>query len=370
MNSLNKFESEKRVALITGVTGQDGSYLTELLLGMNYDVWGVIRRSSNLNTMRIDHIYDNPRLTLKYGDLTDSSCFTHLFADIKQRYPKLERLEVYNLGAMSHVKVSFELPEYTGNVDALGTLRILEAIRCCELEYRNKIRFYQASTSEMYGKVVEIPQTETTPFHPQSPYGIAKLYAHEMTKLYRNSYNLFTCAGILQNHESERRGVTFVTRKITRALGMILSGKQNKLVLGNLDALRDWGYSPDYVYGMWLMMQQDKPDDYVLATGEQHSVREFVEIAFKHCNFNIIWKGKGTSEIGYDKTSGRELVFISDKYFRPSEVDTLLGDASKAYKQLGWKPTTSFSELVKKMVDHDLDQTFPTNDAEADFSDQ
>ena len=344
-----------KVALITGITGQDGSYLTELLLEKNYIVWGIIRRASNFNTKRIDHItfdskYEN-KFFLKYGDMTDSSCLLNILFQIKEKYSNLERLEVYNLAAQSHVKVSFEMPEYTAQTDGLGTLRLLEAIRSSG--YMNKIRFYQASTSEMYGKVQQVPQTELTPFYPRSPYGVAKLYAHWITKNYRESYNMFACSGILFNHESERRGETFVTRKITMTLADIVKRKKDKLILGNLDAKRDWGHAKDYVEGMYLMLQQDKPDDYILATNEFHSVREFVEESFKLKGFDIVWKGEGINEIGYDKNTGKELIFVSEKYFRPCEVDELLGDSSKAKENLGWEPKIPFKKLVKQMVESD-----------------
>ena len=344
-----------KVALITGITGQDGSYLSEFLLEKDYIVWGIIRRSSTFNTGRIDHIIKNKNLKkkfiLKYGDLTDSSCLLNILFQIKQEYNNLEELEVYNLAAQSHVKVSFEMPEYTAQTDGLGTLRLLEAIRSSG--YKEKIRFYQASTSEMYGKVQEVPQTELTPFYPRSPYGVAKVYAHWITKNYRESYDMYACSGILFNHESERRGETFVTRKITKTLGQILRGEKEKLILGNLDSKRDWGHANDYIEGMWLMLQQDSPDDYVLATNEFHSVREFVEEAFKLKDFNIKWKGEGLNEIGYDENTGRELIFVSEKYFRPAEVEELLGDATKAKEKLNWKPKVSFPELVKRMVDND-----------------
>ncbi len=340
-----------KVALITGITGQDGSYLSEFLLQKGYNVWGIIRRSSNINTSRIDHIFG--KLQLRYGDLTDSSNLVNILTEIKNTYgDKLERMEVYNLGAMSHVKVSFEMPEYTTDVDAMGTLRLLESIRICGIE-SSKVRFYQASTSEMYGKVMEIPQNENTPFYPRSPYGVAKLYAHWITKNYRESYDMFACSGILFNHESPRRAHNFVTRKITIALGNIIRGKQDRLVLGNINAKRDWGHAKDYVEGMWLMLQTDKPDDYVLSTNEYHSVREFVEKAFGLKGFEIQWKGSGLNEIGYDVKTGRELIFISDKYFRPSEVDELLGNSTKAQTVLGWNPKCSFDELVNEMVEAD-----------------
>lgn len=339
-----------KVALITGITGQDGSYLAELLLDKDYIVWGTIRRSSSINTSRIDHIFD--KLILRYGDLTESSNILNILTEIKNTYVDLQRLEVYNLAAMSHVKISFELPEYTCNVDATGTLRILEAIRHCGIPL-DKIRFYQASTSELYGKVVEIPQNENTPFYPRSPYGVAKLYGYWITRNYREAYNIYACSGILFNHESSRRGHNFVTRKITIALGNILKGKQDKLILGNINSLRDWGHAKDYVEGMWLMLQQDKPDDYVLSTNEYHSVREFVEKSFALKGFNIQWKGEGINEIGYDINTGREIIFISDKYFRPTEVEQLLGDSTKARNILGWKPTISFEQLVEEMVEYD-----------------
>lgn len=339
-----------KVAFITGITGQDGSYLAELLLEKGYDVWGIVRRSSNIITTRIDHIFN--KLTLRYGDLTDSSNLLNVLLEIKNTYPLIERLEVYNLGAMSHVKISFDMPEYTCDVDAMGTLRLLESIRMCNIPL-NKIRFYQASTSEMFGKVVEVPQKETTPFYPRSPYGVAKLYSYWITKNYRESYGMFACSGILFNHESERRAHNFVTRKITMALGNILNGKQDKLVLGNINSLRDWGHARDYVEGMWLMLQIETPDDYILSTNEYHSVREFIEKSFLLKGMNIKWKGEGIDEIGYDEDTGRELIFISDKYFRPAEVDELLGDSSKAKKELGWSPKISFDELVRLMVEND-----------------
>ena len=341
-----------KIALITGITGQDGSYLAELLLEKGYIVWGIIRRSSSINTGRIDHIFD--KLTLRYGDLTDSSNLLNILSEIKNTYPELDRIEVYNLAAMSHVKVSFELPEYTCDVDALGTLRLLEACRTCGVPL-SKIRFYQASTSEMYGKVLEVPQTEKTPFYPRSPYGVAKLYAYWITKNYRESYGMYACSGILFNHESPRRGHNFVTRKVTLALNNILKGKQDKLILGNINSLRDWGHAKDYVEGMWRMLQkdEDKVDDYVLATNEYHSVREFVEKAFSLKGIMIDWKGKDLEEIGYDINTGRELVFISEKYFRPAEVDELLGDSTKAKDELGWVPCVKFEDLVKEMVDAD-----------------
>ena len=339
-----------KVAFITGITGQDGSYLAELLLEKDYKVWGIIRRSSNIMTSRIDHIFN--KVTLRYGDLTDSSNLLNILTEIKNTYSDIERLEVYNLGAMSHVKISFEMPEYTCDVDAMGTLRLLEALRTCGIPLE-KSRFYQASTSEMFGKVQEIPQKETTPFYPRSPYGVAKMYSHWITKNYRESYGMYACSGILFNHESPRRGHNFVTRKITLALGNILTGKQEALSLGNINSLRDWGHAKDYVKGMYLMLQQDKPDDFVLSTNEYHSVREFVERAFALRGFDIKWKGEGVNEVGYDVSSGRELVFILEKYFRPSEVEELLGDSTKARTELGWEPIYTFDELVREMVEND-----------------
>ena len=339
-----------KVAFITGITGQDGSYLSELLLEKDYKVWGIIRRSSNITTTRVDHIFD--KLILRYGDLTDSSTLLNILMEIKNTYPLLEKLEVYNLGAMSHVKISFEMPEYTCDVDAMGTLRLLEAIRTCGISF-DKVRFYQASTSEMFGKVVEIPQKETTSFYPRSPYGVAKLYSHWITKNYRESYGMFACSGILFNHESPRRGHNFVTRKITIALGNIVKGTQDRLVLGNINSLRDWGHAKDYVNGMYLMLQQEKPDDYILSTNEYHTVREFVEKSFALKGYNIKWKGENVNEIGYDENTGKELIFISDKYFRPAEVEELLGDSTKAKKELGWTLKYSFDELVREMVEND-----------------
>ena len=340
-----------KIALITGITGQDGSYLTELLLDKGYVIYGIIRRSSDINTKRIDHLYDNPNLCLRYGDLTDSCNIINIINEIKVKYENLERLEIYNLGAMSHVKVSFEMPEYTANTDGIGVLRILEAIRFLGLQ--DRVRFYQASTSELYGLVQEVPQTESTPFYPRSPYGVAKLYGYWITKNYRESYNMFACNGILFNHESPRRGPTFVTRKITRGLNDIINGKKDKLVMGNLDAKRDWGHASDFVEGMWRMLQADEPKDYVLSTNEFHSVREFIEKAFLLKGYHIKWKGEGLNEIGYDANSGKELIFVSEKYFRPAEVDELLGDSTKARNELGWTPKYSFDDLVKEMVEYD-----------------
>jgi GDPmannose 4,6-dehydratase len=327
-----------KVALITGATGQDGSYLAELLLEKGYDVHGIIRRASQINTQRIDHIYN--QIKLHYGDLTDS---TNLVRVIQQVQPD----EIYNLGAQSHVKVSFEMPEYTGMVDGLGTLRVLEAVRLLGME--NKTRIYQASTSEMFGKVQEIPQKETTPFYPRSPYGVAKVYGYWITKNYRESYGLHASSGILFNHESPRRGETFVTRKITRGLSSISTGQQDILYLGNLNAKRDWGHAKDFVEAMWMMLQQDEPDDYVIATGEQYSVREFVEEAAPYFGMKIEWIGEGLDEVGYDWNTKKAVIKVSPKYFRPAEVETLLGDASKAKEKLGWEPKISFKQLVEDM---------------------
>ena len=334
------------VALITGITGQDGSYLAELLLDKGYVVHGIIRRQSAIHTPRIDHIYD--RLILHYGDLTDSSSLIGVLAKIKSKNP--ERLEVYNLGAQSHVAVSFELPEYTVETSGIGTLKLLEAIRVTDLV--DKTRFYQASTSEMFGLVQEIPQKETTPFYPRSPYGCAKLYAHWIVKNYRESYGMHASSGILFNHESPRRGETFVTRKITRAFGAIKAGVQSELVLGNIDAKRDWGHARDFVKAMWLMLQQSEPDDYVISTGEQYTVREFVNKAAEHHMWKLTWKGEGVNETATNQF-GNVIVRISERYFRPAEVETLLGDCSKAKEKLGWKLDTSFDDLVQEMCEGD-----------------
>ena len=346
-------------ALITGVTGQDGAYLAEFLLKKDYEVHGIKRRASLFNTDRIDHLYQDPhekdrRFILHYGDLTDSTNLIRIIQEVKPD-------ELYNLAAQSHVAVSFESPEYTANADALGTLRLLEAIRILGLE--KKTRFYQASTSELFGKVQEIPQKETTPFYPRSPYAVAKLYAYWITVNYREAYGLYACNGILFNHESPIRGETFVTRKITRAAARISLGLQDCLYLGNLNAKRDWGHAKDYVEMQWLMLQQDEPEDFVIATGEQHSVREFVEAAFKELSINIKWKGEGTDEKGIahpkDKRlsflEGKEIIRIDPRYYRPTDVDTLLGDPSKAKKRLGWEPKITFKELVKEMVRSDLE---------------
>lgn len=345
-----------KIALITGITGQDGSFLAEFLLEKGYEVHGIIRRSSSFNTGRIEHLYldewvrDMHRkrlLTLHYGDLTDSSSLIRIIGLVRPD-------EIYNLAAQSHVKVSFEVPEYTADVDALGTLRLLEAVRISGLEKHTRI--YQASTSELYGKVREVPQTELTPFNPQSPYACAKVYGYWITRNYRDSYGMYTCNGILFNHESERRGENFVTRKITLAAARIKAGLQEKLYLGNLNALRDWGYARDYVECMWLILQQPTPDDYVIATGEQHSVREFADLAFKHVGIPLRWEGEGVNEKGI-APDGRILVEVDPRFFRPAEVETLLGDPSKACNRLGWNPAkTSFETLVKLMVDNDVKQ--------------
>ena len=342
-------------ALITGITGQDGSYLAEFLLDKDYEVHGLLRRSSSFNTGRIEHLYmedlvedmhKSRNFHLHYGDMTDSS---NLIALIQKIQPD----EIYNLAAQSHVKVSFETPEYTANADALGTLRILEAVRL--LGFENKTKIYQASTSELYGLVQEVPQSETTPFYPRSPYGVAKLYGFWITKNYREAYNMFASNGILFNHESPRRGETFVTRKITLAVARIKLGKQKKLYLGNLNSKRDWGHAKDYVRCMWLILQAEKPDDYVIATGEMHTVREFCELAFKEVDINITWEGKGIDEKGINAETGDILIEVDPKYFRPTEVDQLMGDPSKAVKELNWNPTkTSFDDLVKEMVNEDL----------------
>lgn len=341
---------KRKIALISGITGQDGSYLTEFLLAKGYQVHGIIRRSSSFNTGRLHHLYEDQherpsKFKLHYGDLSDSTNLVYIIAQVQPT-------EIYNLGAQSHVKVSFEMAEYTGDVDGLGTLRLLDAVRTCGLE--KHVRFYQASTSELYGKVMETPQSETTPFYPRSPYGCAKLYGYWITVNYRESYGMFTCNGILFNHESPRRGRTFVTRKITRAAADISLGKQGCLYLGNLDALRDWGHARDYVEGMWLMLQQPEAEDFVLATGEMHSVREFTEKAFKEIGMELEWSGSGEQEYAIDKKTGKTVVRIDPKYFRPAEVDLLLGNPAKAEKILGWKRKVAFDELVKEMVAADL----------------
>jgi GDPmannose 4,6-dehydratase len=339
----------EKQALVTGITGQDGAYLAEFLLEKGYTVHGVKRRTSLFNTDRIDHLYQDPhvaqrKLILHYGDMTDSSSLVRIIQLVQPD-------EIYNLAAQSHVAVSFEEPEYTANSDALGTLRVLEAMRILRLE--EKTRFYQASTSELYGKVQQVPQTEKTPFYPRSPYSVAKLYAYWITVNYREAYGMYACNGILFNHESPVRGETFVTRKITRALARIKLGVQDCLFLGNLNAMRDWGHARDYVEAQWLILQQDRPDDYVIATGEQHSVREFVEAACRRLDMSVYWDGEGESEKGYDQ-NGKCIVAVDSRYFRPTEVDTLLGDASKARDELGWRPRVGFDELVTEMVTADF----------------
>jgi GDPmannose 4,6-dehydratase len=349
-NFCQPIEVTLKRALITGITGQDGAYLAEFLLGQGYEVHGIKRRASSFNTQRIDHLYTDPHeeevlFRLHYGDLTDA---TNLIRIIQEVQPD----EIYNLAAQSHVMVSFETPEYTANADALGTLRLLEAIRILGL--KDKTRFYQASTSELYGKVQETPQTETTPFYPRSPYGVAKLYGYWITVNYREAYRFFACNGILFNHESPIRGETFVTRKVTRALARIKTGLQEMLHVGNLDARRDWGHARDYVRMMWMMLQQSEPEDYVIATGQQHSVRELIELAAAKLDLRIAWKGRGITEKGIDAASGKTIVAVDPRYFRPTEVDTLLGDAGKARRKLGWEPQIGFGELVAEMVTADL----------------
>ena len=346
---------ENKVALITGITGQDGSYLAEFLIEKGYEVHGLLRRSSSFNTGRIEHLYldewvrdmkQKRLVNLHWADMTDSSSLIRVISETQPT-------EIYNLAAQSHVKVSFDVPEYTADTDAIGVLRLLEAVRICGLA--DKCRIYQASTSELFGKVVEVPQRETTPFYPRSPYSVAKLYGFWIMKNYRESYNMFCCNGILFNHESGRRGENFVTRKITLAASRIAQGYQNKLYLGNLDARRDWGYAKDYVECMWLILQQNTPDDFVIATGEMHTVREFCTIAFNNVGISLRWEGEGVDEKGIDENTGKTLVEVDPKFFRPAEVDQLLGDPTKAKKQLGWNPCkTSFEELVKIMTDHDM----------------
>ncbi|MDP3115405.1 MAG: GDP-mannose 4,6-dehydratase [Candidatus Cloacimonadaceae bacterium] len=344
---------EAKVALITGITGQDGSYLAELLLDKGYIVHGIIRRASSFNTQRIDHLFSNPqiynqRMFLHYGDLTDSS-------NINRLIEKIKPVEIYNLGAQSHVQVSFEVPEYTAEVDAIGTLRFLDAIK----ESGIKCRFYQASTSELFGKVQEIPQRESTPFYPRSPYAVAKLYAYWAVVNYREAYDLYACNGILFNHESERRGETFVTRKISVGVAKIMLGKQNYLTLGNIDAKRDWGYAPEYVEGMWRMLQQEIASDYILATGETHTVREFIVEAFRYFGEELVWDGTGVDERGFLTSNGKQVVHIDPRYFRPTEVEILIGDSSKAQAELGWKSQTTFKELVNLMVLSDYERLKP-----------
>ena len=346
-----------KVAFITGITGQDGSYLAELLLEKGYVVYGMKRIHSLINTSRIDDILN--KIHLMYGDMNDGISILNILSKIKETHfsnvGEMDRFEIYNLAAQSHVQISFSMPEYTAEADALGVLRLLEALR--NLNMAAYTRLYQASTSEMFGMVQEIPQKETTSFYPRSPYGVAKLYGHWIIKNYRESYNIFACSGILFNHESPRRGQNFVTRKITIAIANILHGNQKTIELGNIDSLRDWGHAKDYVYGMWLMLQQDKPDDYILSTGKQYSVRHFIEEAFKIVGKHIVWEGKDVNEKGYDSVTGELLININPYYFRPSEVDTLLGDYTKAKTLLGWEPTIPFQELVKEMVESDISDT-------------
>ncbi len=342
--------SEQKKALITGITGQDGSYLVDFLLEKGYEVHGIIRRASSINTWRIDHLFRdetiyNHTLFLHYGDITDSISLTNLIH-------KIQPEEIYNLAAQSHVKISFEIPEITANIDALGTLKILEIIK--NYAQHRKIKLYQASTSELYGKVEETPQNEKTPFYPRSPYGVAKLYGFWIIKNYREAYNLFACNGILFNHESERRGFNFISRKVTIGLSKIKLGYQDILEIGNLDAKRDWGYAKEYVECMWLMLQQEKPEDYVIATGETHTVRSFIELSAKELDMEIEWKGKGLNEVGIDKKTKKSIIKVNPKYFRPTEVDLLLGDASKAKKNLNWQPKTKFIDLVKLMTQKDF----------------
>ncbi|XP_016914541.1 GDP-mannose 4,6 dehydratase isoform X1 [Apis cerana] len=345
-------DNRRHVALITGITGQDGSYLAEFLLEKGYDVHGIIRRASSFNTARIQHLYEDPKchrqgkMKLHYGDMTDSSSLIKVISSVQPT-------EIYNLAAQSHVMVSFEVSEYTAEVDAVGTVRLLDAIRTCGLE--KSVKFYHASTSELYGRVTQVPQNEKTPFYPRSPYACAKLYSFWIVINYREAYNMFACNGILFNHESPRRGENFVTRKVTRSIAKIHLGLQDILELGNLDAKRDWGHAKDYVEAMWLMLQQPTADDYVIATGETHSVREFVEAAFQYVGRTIKWEGEGINEIGQDVQTGQVLVRVNPKYFRPTEVDVLLGDATKAKEKIGWKPTITFENLVKDMMDSDLE---------------
>ena len=343
--------TNNRVAFITGITGQDGSYLAELLLQKDYKVHGLIRRSSTINTSRIEHLFHHPLLKLHYGDMTDGACLYKILNHIKTTHVAMDRLEIYNLAAQSHVKISFEMPEYTADTDAFGTLKLLEAVRNNDLD--SMTRFYQASTSELYGKVQEMPQRETTPFYPRSPYAVGKLYAYWIVKNYREAYGMHASNGILFNHGGVRRGHNFVERKITLGLGKILRGETDRLIMGNIDSKRDLGNAKDYVEGMWLMLQQDAPDDYVLATGETHSIREMIELAFSMANIRLRWRGTGADEVGYDEITGRDLIFIDPKYYRPTEVDVLWGDASKAQRVLGWRPQTSFRQLIAEMVQQD-----------------
>lgn len=348
-----KVSGDRKVALLTGITGQDGSYLAEFLLKKGYEVHGIIRRSSSFNTGRIAHLYENPeshsggRMILHYGDLIDGNCLVHIINTIKPT-------EIYNLGAQSHVKVSFDLAEYTAEVDGVGTLRLLDAIRTSGLQ--DKVRFYQASTSELYGKVQEVPQKETTPFYPRSPYAVAKLYAYWIVVNYREAYDMYGCNGILFNHESPRRGGTFVTKKVTSTLARIKAGRASRLTIGNLDSKRDWGHARDYVEAMWMMLQQEKPEDFVIATSKQYSVRQLITLCCELVGIMIEWRGEGLSEEGIDKATNKVLVQVSEKYFRPTEVETLLGDPAKAKKAIGWTPKTSFKQLIIEMMEYDMKQ--------------
>lgn len=341
----------QKIAFITGITGMDGSTLAPFLLDKNYIVYGLIRRSSSINTNRIQNIFHNKNLKLKYGDMTDQSSLFNILNLIKNDHPNMEVLEIYNLAAQSHVAISFEIPIFTANVDACGTLYLLEAIKQTGLI--NKCKMYNAITSEIFGKVQEIPQKETTPFYPRSPYGVAKLYSYWICKNYRESYNMFIAMGILFNHTNEKRGHNFIERKITLGLGKILRGEETKLVVGNINSKRDFGLSDEYIEGMWRMLQHTEPDDFVLSTGETHTIREVIEVAFGIKGFNIKWKGEGINEIGYDENTGRELIFVDKKYYRPCEVDLLIGDATKAKNVLGWEAKTKFYEIIKKLVDND-----------------
>jgi len=352
----NYFPIMSKTALITGITGQDGSYLSELLLNKGYDVHGLVRRTSTFNRERIDHLHsfanaEKNNLILHYSDITDTSNIFNIINEVKPD-------EIYHLAAQSHVGISFKTPEYTSDVDALGTLRLLEGIRCVQSEYGYAVKIYNASSSEMFGDVDCSSQSEDTPFNPQSPYSASKVFSYHISKIYRDAYNMFVCNGILFNHESPRRGKNFITRKITTGIANIINGKQKCIYVGNLDSKRDWGYAPDYVEAMWMMLQQDKPDDYVIATGESHSVREFIEIAFKKVNIDIEWKGRGLDEIGVNAKTGDVLIKVSPDYFRPLDVNYLLGDATKARQKLGWKPKVRFDELIDIMLNADLKGTF------------
>jgi len=350
-----------KISIITGITGQDGSYLTELLDSKGYIIYGIIRRNSNINTKRINHLYkyESKKLILRYGDLTDTSCIISILNEIYNKYNnKMDILEIYNLGAMSHVGISYQIPLYTAQVDAIGVLNILEAIKNTPADMKDKIKFYQASTSELYGETNSVPQNEETPFNPNSPYSVAKLYAYHITNSYKQAYNIFACNGILFNHESPRRGHNFVTRKITNGIASILKAEKELrddcIYLGNLDSKRDWGHAKDYVYGMWLMLQQENPDNYVLATGKQYTIRQFIEKAFNYVGKTIVWEGTGIDEIGKDKNTGKVYVRVNPRYFRPNEVSNLLGDASKAKRILKWCHKYDIDLLIKDMIDNDL----------------